>query len=355
MTLAATNKLQYIFNCMQKSGLQFDVFSASGTRRAKPVPRKKTRLSDGVTLHLPMSLGFSCAPVRVLDRFQIKLWLFGKLLRLKNTDTLVVYHSLFYMRLVAFAKRLRKFRLVLELEEIYGDVIGKCRIAEQEADFSKAADAYIFPTQLLNEKINTENKPHIFIHGTYQVENARKPKFNDGKIHAVYAGTFDPRKGGALAAEAAAHLGANYHVHVIGFGAEKDKKDMQARIETLQKSCACRVTYDGLLSGDAYLDFLQSCDIGLCTQNPAADFNATSFPSKVLSYMANGLRVVCVRLPALERSAIHDLLYYYTENTPEAVAKAIQQVDVNNEYDSRKVIAMLDRQFLADIKQILKD
>lgn len=354
--LAATNKLEYIFECMHKSDIKFDIISASGTLNKKPIRRKDVAVSDGVTLHLPASLGSSCAPVRVLDRLQIKFGLFLKLLKLKKTDTLIVYHSLFYMRTVSLAKRLRKFRLIIEAEEIYGDVIGNSRVSEQEVRFFKTADAYIFPTQLLNEKVNSENKPHIFIHGTYKVEKDRKCKFQDGKIHAVYAGTFDPRKGGGIAAAAAAAgLDFNYHIHIIGFGTAEEKKSMQDLVSKLAKTSECTVTYDGLLSGEEYIRFIQSCDIGLSTQNPDAGFNATSFPSKVLSYMANGLRVVSVRIPALERSAVGDMLYYYDENTPVAVAEAICSIDVNDGYDSRKVIEQLDLRFRKELKELVGD
>lgn len=353
--LSATNKLQYIFECMQKSGMRFDVLSASGTRNKKPICGKKVTLYDGVRLHLPMSLGASCAPIRVLDRFQIKAGLFLKLLKLKKTDTLIVYHSLFYMQAVALAKKLRGFRLILEAEEIYGDVMGDNSVSAQEIAFFKTADAYIFPTQLLNENVNTENKPHVCIHGTYKVEEDRKCKFRDGKIHAVYAGTFDPRKGGGIAAAAAAaELDFNYHIHIIGFGTAEEKKNLQDSITELSKMSTCTVSYDGLLSGEEYIRYIQSCDIGLSTQNPDADFNATSFPSKVLSYMANGLRVVSVRIPVLERSAVGDMLYYYDENTPAAVAEAIRRVDVNDSYDSRRVITELDRRFTTELQELLK-
>lgn len=352
--LAATNKLQYIFECMQKLGLRFEVLSASGTTGKKPVHGKKVTLFDGVTLHLPMSLGNSCMPIRVLGNWLIKIWLFLKLLRMKKTDTLIVYHSLYYMKTVSFAKKLRKFRVVLEAEEIYGDAVGNTTMSAKEIAFFQTADAYIFPTQLLNEKVNLENKPYVLIHGTYKAEKDRNCKFNDGKLHAVYAGTFDPRKGGcAAAAEAAAKLDSRYHIHIIGFGTKEDTQNLQKKIAEIAKTTACEISFDGLKSGEEYIRYMQSCDIGLSTQNPVGDYNDTSFPSKVLSYMANGLRVVSVRIPVLEKSAVNDLLYYYEAQTPENIAEAVKAVDMHDGYDSRKVIEKLDRQFQRDLKGLL--
>lgn len=92
----------------------------------------------------------------------------------------------------------------------------------------------------------------------------------------------------------------------------------------------------------------------MSTQNPNAKFNDTSFPSKILSYMANGLRVVSIRIPAIEKSAVGKFMYYYDEQTPENIAKAIKSIDFSEEYDSRKTIGVLDKAFICDLKTMLK-
>ena len=179
--------------------------------------------------------------------------------------------------------------------------------------------------------------------------------FSDGKIHCVYAGTLDPRKGGAIAsAESALFLNENYHIHILGFGNEKEKAEMLNTIDSISKKSKAKITYDGLLSGEEYIKFIQSCDIGLSTQNPNAKFNDTSFPSKILSYMANGLRVVSVRIPVVEESGIGKCVYYYDEQTPENIAKAIKSIDFSEEYDSRKAIGVLDKAFICNLKTMLK-
>ena len=110
-----------------------------------------------------------------------------------------------------------------------------------------------------------------------------------------------------------------------------------------------------MLSGEDYIRFLQSCDIGLSTQNPDAAFNATSFPSKILSYMANSLQVVSIRIPAIEGSAIGEYMYYYDRQTPEEIAKAIMSVDMSNGMDPRQVIAGLDGTFRRHLKKLLEN
>ena len=71
--------------------------------------------------------------------------------------------------------------------------------------------------------------------------------------------------------------------------------------------------------------------------------------------MANGLRVVSIKIQAVKKSAIGKLIYYYDEQTPENIANAIKNVNLNDNYDSRKLIIKLDEQFLKDIKLILEE
>ena len=353
--LAAVNKMNYICEALENNGYNTEIVSASGAVEKKFCKSKKVKLTDKTTLKLFSSLPRLNRIVSVIDRVILKTKLF--LYMIKNTNkhsTVMAYHSLGYMSLVKRLKKLKGFKLIIEAEEIYGDVIGNEKTSQKEYEFFKIADGFIFPTELLSEKVNTEKKPEVIIYGTYHIEKELPKLFSDGKIHCVYAGTFDPRKGGAIAsAESAMFLDENYHVHILGFGNEKEKAEMLNTIDNISKKSKADITYDGLLSGEEYIKFIQSCDIGLSTQNPNGKYNDTSFPSKILSYMANGLRVVSIRIPAIEKSAVGKFMYYYDEQTPENIAKAIKSIDFSEEYDSRKAIGMLDKAFICDLKKML--
>lgn len=353
--LSSVNKMNYICEAIENNGYNTEIVSASGATEKKFCKSKKVKLTDKTTLKLFSSLPRLNRIVSVIDRVILKTKLFLYMIKNTNKDSIVmVYHSLGYMSLVKRRKKLKGFKLIIEAEEIYGDVIGDEKTSQKEYEFFKIADAFIFPTEFLSEKVNTEKKPEVIIYGTYHIEKELPKLFSDGKIHCVYAGTLDPRKGGAIAsAESALFLNENYHIHILGFGNEKEKAEMLNTIDSISKKSKAKITYDGLLSGEEYIKFIQSCDIGLSTQNPNGKYNDTSFPSKILSYMANGLRVVSVRIPVVEESGIGKCVYYYDEQTPENIAKAIKSIDFSEEYDSRKAIGMLDKDFICDLKKML--
>lgn len=354
--LSSVNKMNYICEALENNGYNTEIVSASGATEKKFCKSKKVKLTDKTTLKLFSSLPRLNRIVSVIDRVILKTKLFLYMIKNTNKDSIVmVYHSLGYMSLVKRLKKLKGFKLIIEAEEIYGDVIGDEKTSQKEYDFFKIADGFIFPTELLSEKVNTEKKPEVIIYGTYHIEKELPKLFSDGKIHCVYAGTLDPRKGGAIAsAESALFLNENYHIHILGFGNEKEKAETLNTIDSISKKSKAKITYDGLLSGEEYIKFIQSCDIGLSTQNPNGKYNDTSFPSKILSYMANGLRVVSVRIPVVEESGIGKCVYYYDEQKPENIAKAIKSIDFSEEYDSRKTIGVLDKAFICNLKTMLK-
>ena len=358
VVLSAVNKLNYIIDSIVSCGQNVDVISPSLSVGNKKLGGRYEKIKDGVTLKTFDSLPGGNAFKRFIRRKHVYVQLKRYLKEnLSAGDTIIIYHSLGYYKLYKWLKGKLKVKIILEVEEIYSDV-GKTRFVtkDKEVQSFSYADAYIFPTRLLDDVVNVDKKPSVIIHGTYCVEKECGQPFGDGKTHVVYAGTFDPRKGGVQAAAAAAEfLTGKYHVHILGFGSEEDKQNLLKTIENVSKKTECTVTYDGLKSGKEYIRFIQSCDIGLSTQNPDAAFNATSFPSKILSYMANGLRVVSIRIPAIESSAIGDYMYYYDRQTPEEIAKAIMQVDLNDGYNGREIISKLDEKFTKEIAELINE
>lgn len=354
---AATNKMESICASLNAAGYKVNIISIAPViePRFKFHRGRTIRRNENLTLKLFASWGGNSRILRQLKTIWhlVALFLY-LLLHTSKGQSVMVYHSLGYFNVILWAKKIKRFKLILEVEEIYQDVgAPKFRsMARYENLMIKAADAYIFPTELLNAKLNTAGKPHVIIYGTYTVEPQIVDKFSDGKIHVVYAGTFDPRKGGAAAAAAAAFLPDNYHVHICGFGTDADTESIKDIISKTSDISKATISFDGLKKGMDYIKFIQRCHIGLSTQDPSAAFNATSFPSKILSYMANGLSVVSIDIPAIRTASIGKHLNYYSQQTPENIARAITSTDITDSHN-REVIRQLQQNFVNSISNLI--
>ncbi|WP_066055704.1 glycosyltransferase [Robertmurraya korlensis] len=355
--LSATNKINYICSALRKNGYDVEIISPSWTNNNTGVYRGETKeVTEGVTLKTFATFGSKNKFMKFFKYLFSNLQLYIYLLKnTKRDEPIIVYHSVFLSFPIRVVKLLKKFNLILEVEEIYKDVQSASSFMEKsEFKLFEIADKFIFPTELLNEKINLGEKPFSIIYGTYQVEDERECKFDDNQTHVVYAGTFEPSKGSTLAIAVAEYLPENYHMHLIGFGTDEQVNNIKNKIELVSKKTKAYISYNGLLQGEEYIRFLQKCDIGLSPQVPNAGYNETSFPSKILSYLANGLSVVSVRIKSIEKSAVDEVIFYYDKPDPKEVASRIVSIDLNRKQSGKELIKKLDREFVVQIKQLLE-
>ena len=172
-TLAAVNKMNYIADVIAKVAGSTEIISFSsilgGSQKSECI-----QLRNDVSVKYFDLKSYKSRIVRVIlrffDKLKILLWI------IKNVDKdepVIVYHSLGYFNLIDIAHKLKKFKLIYEVEEIFADVIGKKRLRKHEIKILKSADAYIFPTKLLSVLINESKKPEVFIHGTYKVDQKK--------------------------------------------------------------------------------------------------------------------------------------------------------------------------------------
>jgi len=276
---------------------------------------------------------------------------------LNNTsvgEKVIVYHSIFLAFPLIVSKFIRRFEIILEVEEIYQEISKQNLLMRMsEKLIFLIADCFIFSTEYLNQQVNKKNKKNIIIHGTYKVPKIYNERFGDDKIRIVYSGIIDSLKGSNLAVSISKYLPKNYHIHIIGYGKKENIEELKEKIYKLRNESNAKVSYDGMLIGDEYDKFLQKCDIGLSTQSKDASYNLTSFPSKILSYLANGLRVVSVKLVPIETSQVGRQIFFYNNENPEFVAEIIMKINLEENYDSRKTISILDEQIMQEMFELL--
>lgn len=352
---AAESKMSYIISALTNvTDETIQVVSPAHTKASRFVKGKNFKLKDNVLLKTFSSFSSKNKLVRGFGHIFTRLSVFFYLLKnIHKDDSIIVYHSLLLMKLVSFIKKVKKCKLTLEVEELYSDVTADESKRKKEIDYMQIADNYICITKLLNDEINSD-KPYIISSGTFESIPDLKLSFDDSKIHVVYAGTFDRTKGGAfVAVSMAEHLNEDYVLEILGGGSKSDVEALKKQIDEVSKKTKCKINYVGLKSGDDFNSYIQACDIGLSTQQPDAKFNATSFPSKILMYMSNGLRVVSVKIPAVETSVVGEHIFYYDTQDAEKIAQAVKSVDLKSDYDSRKILDNLHKDFVGELKSLL--
>lgn len=275
--------------------------------------------------------------------------------KVKKDDIVVVYHSLANMKLVKYIKKNITDKIVYEVEEIYGDVINDEKAKTKELKAFKNASSYIFSNDYLNSIINTKQLPYVTCYGTYEIPTLYKEAFNDNLIHCLYAGTLDRQKqGAAIAINTARYLPNNYIIHILGFGTSQDLSYTKNLIDEINKQYGVtKVIYEGIKLNEEYLKFIQKCQIGLSTQNMDASFNDTSFPSKILSYMSNGLEVVSANIGVVKNSKISQYIHFYEVQDEKAIANVILNINLNAKSNNVDVVKELDKEFKEDLKAML--
>jgi len=353
--LAATNKMDYICDAINKAGYKVHLVSPSwfidSSSKVKFQSSSPKQLSENKKLTLVPSIGTSSKALRNIKIIGSLFWLFMWLVaNIKQNEKIIVYHSPWLVLPVLWAKKIKGFDLILEVEEIYSDVTSLHPYFDKlEQKIFKAADSFLFSTDLLPDKINT-NKNFTVIYGNYQTFETLESPFIDGKIHLLYAGIIDSHKAGAFnAIESALYLNGNYVMHIIGFG---EVELLKSRIEEINKTSKCKVIFDGAKYGNEFIKYCQQCHIGLSTQKMDGAYLDTSFPSKILSYLGMGLRVVSCYVSCVAKSEIGDQVSYYKEDTPHAIAQSILNIDMSLVNNSKLKIQLLDEKFVSNLKKI---
>jgi hypothetical protein len=355
--IAAVNKMDYICDAIIRAGFTVQIISPSWLdeldRSSVYVPQTKLQLSDKKYITFCPSFRTKGKWSRNLKIVFTLVWLFFWLIKHVNkNEKILVYHVQWLSLPIRWAKRIKKFNLILEVEEIYGQVWENKRILRKwEQRLIRDANYFIAVSDILAEILGERVK--VILYGNYNVSRLRKSSSINDKINVVYAGSIDSTKGGAEnSVRCIEFLPEDYVIHILGSGNIHSVEKLVNVIDQINRKLGREsCIYHGLKIGYAFDEIMSNFSIGINPQFDGA-YMSTAFPSKIIKYLSYNLRVVSTRIKSVDKSDIASFITFAENDTPESIALAIKQIDLYSKFDGKEVLDRLDRNFVLDIKNL---
>lgn len=352
------SKIDYIVDTIKRLGKEVVILSIAPSKYGffsgyrKTIDPLETHLYLPSRTHNNKYLKKLCF---VRNNISLLVFLFKNV---EKDDIVIVYHSLYNRFWLNVYRHVVSNRLVLQIEDVFSELAPETnKYKKIEWNLLKKMQKCICVNDIVYRDLSGAAKKAIS-YGSYLLP----PKYDISpheSTRLVYAGVIEQERNAAfLAVKAMLFLPHNYELHILGFGSEENIDALESLIfESNLALGRTAITYHGKMTGETYWKFLQGCDIALSTHAYDASTLSSAdytFPSKILTYLANNLHVVAQRLEVLQFSKVAEYISFYDNPEPELIAKAIMQVDVEDDYDGRKVIEGLDREFINNLKSVLE-
>lgn len=329
-SLAAAKKMDFICQKLNDSGFKVRIISPAyiSLKGKKKYPSVSTELRENCFLELPPSREASNKFYRVIRVLRSKFWLFNYLIRnTKKDEQVLVYHNYNLALPVILAQKIKKFKIVLEIEEVYSKVwkLTRFQTLKEKMLLSYAHERSLVVSEVLAEYLKI--KDPIVSYGPYIVKPKKHSENKNSNIKLIFSGYIDKDRGaGFLAVESMKYLPSNYQLFISGTVSAKDSEDffklLRETNEYLKRE-AC--IFLSLLDNKAYEELLLSADIALNPQKNGS-FAKYVFPSKILTYMEYGLPIVSTRGESIVKSKIADVITFADGYDAKSIADAIIKI-----------------------------
>lgn len=357
VSVAANSKIEYILKTISENFEVINISSAASTGGYKN--RKKVKEGNITYYYLP-SLSIRFKMYKTVFKAYCFIFLVS---HLKKNDIVIVYHSLFWVRLMPLLKKFKRFVFLLELNDFYqyhfsGDFA--LYIEKIQKEYFSLPDKFILANPDMLPQLGY-SREYIVNYGAYKVNPVKKKQ--EGKIKVIYSGVAEKLRGAAfLAVKCARYLPDNYELHLACYGTDGNLCELESEAEEENRFINRKVVYfHGTLNEHALDELMSHCDIALSCHGykPGEEYKAMySFPSKIPLNMGAGLYVVSPKLKTFQNTPFDDAMVYFDEFEPESIAKAIMKagelVRKSGQKDRpREIVSDLDRQFREDMKKLL--
>lgn len=355
--LAGVEKANYIVKVFNELGYAVKILSNAKTLGKKGKRAERVCLDPkGISLYTFSSWGKGSRIKDVANAVYglIQLFLF-LLIHVNEEDIVCVYHSLGYRGAFKLIRRFKRFKYILEIEELFQYFeANNSGYKKKENRVFEEPDAYIFSNILIADEINIKNKPQVIVNGVYKNEKRiidNKIQSSSDPVKMVYAGSLEPQKGINKIIDIVEYLDEDIETRIIGFGADDDVSYVANRISELKLS-GKKIRFDGTKTGKDYKEYLQQCDIGLCVQDDTDIFNRYEFPSKVISYMANGLNVITNNLIQIKTCELAGYINIMESNDAKEMASYINK-RLFKYVDAREAIERANNDFKDGLRNLI--
>ena len=353
--LSGINKSKYISLLLSKTGYQWRSFCTPLNKKKVPYRKKEIgkgkygeNFEIGSAYSYKGKFGYIIAKIHVF--FNVIKYIFKNV---KKRDTIVVYHSPSLMLPILITHIFIKYKLVLEVEEIYSIISNSNVIKKRfELHYLNKATSYITPNIAMIDNY-LQRKKVCLIEGPCFI-NEHKKNFDCNSVVIVYTGILTKEKGIDNIFEIAKCLNNKYIIKILGYGSANDIEKMKSKIKLNNSLYECKVFFDGLKSGKEFEEYLENCDIGICPQTIEESFNSVSFPSKILTYLSNGLFVVCTTNKSFINSRLKDALFLASDSNKD-FSNVIMNINENTYNKSKEILLEIRNKHLNDLKYILKE
>lgn len=354
--LAGTNKMEYVAKVLNKDlSLEVDLVSPSWFS-------DNSNISDQIknkyftNIFTPKSIKSTSKLFVLINILISNIWLFFFLIfNVKKKEKILVYHSPWLSIPFVLAKSIKKFNLILEVEEIYADVWPLSKFFKAvERKIINIADSYLVVSEVLGKML--PEKPKVILYGTYwNIEISEKAYRESTNLEVVYCGAIDSYLGGAFnLVKSAIYLNKGINVNILGYAKLEEIAKLKKLIKEVNASLGRNaVIFHGLLHGDEFNNFLQKCDVGINPQNEGNHMNS-AFPSKILTYLSNRLLVVSTNVLGVKESKIKDSIIFTENDMLNSIANALNSINNIDGQKNSNIISNLEKDFIFDFKNILK-
>jgi len=357
--ISAKPVIDFLIAGMHEHTLQTTILSPQGIEGDEIRWASAYDFHQGATQVLyPPSLGGRTKVVKAINTVLSWIWLLAVLGRhTKKGETILVYHSMNYLIPISLLRSFKKLQVVLYIGEFYQTLYPMSPIKQRlEKRYIKRADAYIFVTHLLSQQVRELRKDsfdHVTLYGPYKREILAHQNVDNTKTRLLYVGKISKDKGIERTIELANYLSDQFEIRIIGYCESYDEETLMSKISESNRTNSCKLIFDGVKHGAEYVEYVQSCELGLVLQDMDASFNANSFPSKILSFISNGLEVLAPDIPTIATSPFASSLYLYHDESAQEIAKIVKGIDFSQRRCHPQILDALKTEFYKDLGALI--